>query len=250
MDEILIPGWEDDEYKAFVEKFKTKKTTDDCYTPAPIYDAVADWVTTEYGRDRAGFVRPFFPGGDYEHFEYPDGCTVVDNPPFSILSSILRFYIRRGIPFFLFAPALTLFGGAASDCCAIPCGVSVTYENGAVVPTSFLTSLEPGYRVRTAPDLYEKVLMADKENNPPANLARYVYPDNILTAAMAQRWCEDESLPISTLESQRAKGKSIFGNGYILGTRAAAERAAATIWPLSETEDQIVAWIDKRSTRQ
>lgn len=264
MDEILIPGWEDDEYKAFVEKFKTKKTTDDCYTPAPIYDAVADWVAAEYGRDRAGFVRPFFPGGDYEHFEYPDGCTVVDNPPFSILSSILRFYIRRGIPFFLFAPALTLFGGAASDCCAIPCGVSVTYENGAVVPTSFLTSLEPGYRVRTAPDLYEEVLMADKENNPPANLARYIYPDNILTAAMAQRWCkygieyrlrEDESLPISTLESQRAKGKSIFGNGYILGTRAAAERAAAeraaaTIWPLSETEDQIVAWIDKRSTRQ
>lgn len=30
------------EYDAFVEKFKPKKTTDDCYTPANVYDAVAD----------------------------------------------------------------------------------------------------------------------------------------------------------------------------------------------------------------
>ena len=89
---LLIDGWEDDEYKAFVEKFKAKKTTDDCYTPEPVYNAVADWVVNEYGVDRGGFVRPFWPGGDYERETYPDGCTVVDNPPFSILSQIVRFY--------------------------------------------------------------------------------------------------------------------------------------------------------------
>ena len=265
MEELLIPGWEDDEYKAFVEKFKTKKTTDDCYTPVPVYDAVADWVAREYGLNREAFVRPFYPGGDYEHFEYPPGCVVVDNPPFSILSPIVRFYLRRGIAFFLFAPALTLLGGAGADCCAIACGVPVTYENGAVVPTSFLTSMEPDCRLRTAPELYQAVLAADKENTPPANLPRFTYPDNIITAAMAQRWCKYgveyrlakcDALPISSLDEQRSSGKSIYGNGYILGTRAAAERAAAeraaaeraaaTIWSLSEKELQIVSYIDRR----
>ena len=36
-------------YEAFTEKFKVKKTTDDCYTPENVHDAVADW--TNPGRD-------------------------------------------------------------------------------------------------------------------------------------------------------------------------------------------------------
>ena len=47
---------------------------------------------------------PFYPGGDYEREEYPQGCTVVDNPPFSILSKIVKHYQERGVGFFLFAP--------------------------------------------------------------------------------------------------------------------------------------------------
>lgn len=86
-------------YEQFVEKFKPKKTTDDCYTPPLIYDGVADWVCTEYGINRDAFCRPFYPGGDYETFDYT-GKIVVDNPPFSILSKILRFYIERNINFF------------------------------------------------------------------------------------------------------------------------------------------------------
>jgi hypothetical protein len=68
---LLLEGWEDEEYKAFVDKFKTKKTTDDCYTPPEIYDVIADWVAGTYHRDKGGFLRPFYPGGDYERFEYP-----------------------------------------------------------------------------------------------------------------------------------------------------------------------------------
>ena len=30
-----------DEYEQFVEKFKPKKTTDDCYTPPEIYEVIA-----------------------------------------------------------------------------------------------------------------------------------------------------------------------------------------------------------------
>ena len=49
--------------------------------------------------------------GDYKAFPYPDGAVVIDNPPFSILASICTLYLEHGIPFFLFAPSLTCFGG-------------------------------------------------------------------------------------------------------------------------------------------
>ena len=276
-DNLLIPGWEDNEYKAFVEKFKAKKTTDDCYTPPLVYDAIADWVAAAYHADRARFVRPFYPGGDFERFDYPDGCAVVDNPPFSILSRIIAFYAGRGIPFFLFAPALTLFSSSSSSSTAISCGVQITYENGAQVPTSFVTNMDDrNCRVRTAPTLYRAVKDANDRNlaKTKRSLPRYEYPDNIVTAAMVQRWCKygvdyrlsvADSLPIATLDAQRGRGLSIFGNGYILSSRAAAERAAAERaaaeraaaeraaaerWALSDRELEIVRYIDEHLPKQ
>jgi hypothetical protein len=271
---LLVPGWEDEEYKAFTEKFKAKKTTDDCYTPDNVYEAVAAWVEKEYSVSRSDFVRPFFPGGDFEAHPYKPTDIVVDNPPFSILAKIKRFYAERGIRFFLFAPALTLFASRYGKICFIPCGASVTYENGAVVLTSFVTNMEPdGLVVRTAPDLFQAIKKADDENRKQdkKELPKYIYPDNIITAAMCQRWCkygveyrlqERDCLFIDGLEAQKAKGVSIFGNGFILGTkaaaeraaaeraaaeRAAAERAAAQRWPLQETELKIIQWIDKKA---
>lgn len=96
-------------YEEFVEKFKPKKTTDDCYTPPEIYETIRDWACKEYGIDPDKIVRPFYPGGDYEHYDYPDGCVVLDNPPFSILSKICEFYLERGIPFFYLRRALLHF---------------------------------------------------------------------------------------------------------------------------------------------
>lgn len=69
------------DYEGFVKKFEPKKTTDDCYTPDAVYDAVLDWACKEYGIRKDGVVRPFWPGGDYENFDYPEDCVVVDNPP-------------------------------------------------------------------------------------------------------------------------------------------------------------------------
>ena len=68
---LMLDGWEDEEYLAFVDKFKTKKTTDDCYTPPEIYRVVAEWVASQYQVDQTSFVRPFYPGGDYKRFSYP-----------------------------------------------------------------------------------------------------------------------------------------------------------------------------------
>ena len=58
------------EYAAFVEKFKPKKTTDDCYTPPNIYEVVLSWVVSRYGIDRENVMRPFWPGGDYQRETY------------------------------------------------------------------------------------------------------------------------------------------------------------------------------------
>ena len=245
------------EYQAFVDKFKPKKTTDDCYTPEPVYEAVSEWVAKEYGVERSRFVRPFYPGGDYQAFTYAPDAVVVDNPPFSILSEILTWYAEHGIKFFLFAPTLTLFSSSSSSSSALPCGVQIAYKNGANVSTSFLTNLEPeNIRVRLCPDLYEAVqdandkLLASRKKS----LPRYVYPDEVLTAASAARLCRygqamtltvQETEFIRALDAQKENDVTIFGSGYLLGSRAAAERAAAEHWQLSERERAIIAQMDK-----
>ena len=255
-----IEGWKDAEYKAFVEKFKAKKTTDDCYTPPNIYDAIAEWVAAEYDIERERFVRPFWPGGDYQRFAYEPGAVVVDNPPFSILAEIVGWYAERGIRFFLFAPTLTLFSSSSSSssCAALPCGVQITYENGAVVNTSFLTNLEPeAVQVRTVPELYRIVKRENDKNEKDGKkeLPKYIYPDEVLTAAAAYRLCKygvsltvrrDECLRIPAMDAQRRSGKSIFGSGYLLSTRAAAERAAAERWELSARERDMIAYLDEK----
>lgn len=252
---------EDEEYQEFLEKFKLKKTTDDCYTPAPVYDAVVRYVEETYGLSRDNFIRPFYPGGDYQNESYPEGCVVVDNPPFSILAEILRFYDSKGIRFFLFAPTLTLFSSTGRTACtALPCALAVIYENGASVNTSFLTNLEPrGVRFRSAPKLYAMVQEGVDAfcKTVRKSLPKYQYPAHILTApwvGILSRLGIEFSVPvsesegISVLDSQRPVGKAIFGKGYIVSDAVAAERERAerevseipSRWELSEREREII----------
>lgn len=244
---------EDDEYKDFLEKFKNKKTTDDCYTPEIVYNAVARWVMDEYGLNKKDFERPFYPGGDYKKHIYPKGCIVVDNPPFSILAEILSFYHENNIKFFLFAPTLTLFTSSSYySSCAIPTAATVVYENGASVNTSFLTNLEdPSLRLRSAPSLYKAVTEAVEcdQKQKRKELPKYIYPDNVITSAFVARLSrygidfritKSESLLISELDSQKESKKQIYGKGYLVGEKAAAEKAAAEKWELSEREKKII----------
>lgn len=245
-------------YDAFTEKFKPKKTTDDCYTPPLVYDAIRDWVCGEYGIDQTRIVRPFYPGGDYERFDYPDGCVVLDNPPFSILSRICEFYIDRGIAFFLFAPSLTCFSGRSvvMRMNHIICDADITYENGAVVRTAFVTSFG-GKIAQTAPTLrkaIERAMQTIKEGMR-KELPKYTYPDYVLTAAMMQKYAhygvdfavqKEDCTFIAKMDAQSEHGKTIFGGGLLLSEKAAAEKAAAEkaaahIWELSERERHIVA---------
>ena len=248
----------DEEYQAFLDKFVPKKTTDDCYTPDLVYEAVAQWVANEYHVAPRHFVRPFYPGGDYQREQYLPDAIVVDNPPFSILSEIIKFYVEKGIRFFLFAPTLTLFSSSSSSLVtALPVAASVTYENKANVNTSFVTNLEnPSIRLRSVPSLYRVVKEANDRNleEQRRELPKYAYPDNVVTSAFVARLSRygidfsvsrAESVSIDALDAQKEQGRAIYGKGYLVSERAAAERAAAIRFALSPREREIVAQLGK-----
>lgn len=255
---------DDEDYQAFLEKFKAKKTTDDCYTPDNIYDAVRDWVAEKYEIGNAAIVRPFYPGGDYKSEKYPSGCVVIDNPPFSIISEICEWYTSKRINFFLFAPTLTILGIMRGSANYVACGCRVVYENGASVNTSFVTNMG-GNKIVAAADLRE-ILDDENEKNLKKlhrELPKYSYPDEVLTATMLCYMAahgvsleirERDAHFIRALDAQKASGKGLFGSGFLLSEKAAAEKAAAekvaaekarvcntNVWELSDREKKIVA---------
>lgn len=132
-----------DDYDFFVSKFDPahmKKTTDECLTPPVVYDAVLKYFVRRFPELASmPIVRPFYPGGDYEDYPYTENCAVVDNPPFSMLAKILRYYCGRDIPFILFCDGLTYAHHLVnSGCGAFDCNISIKYSNGATVKTAFL----------------------------------------------------------------------------------------------------------------
>lgn len=149
---------------------------------------------------------------------------MIDNPPFSILASICTFYLEHGIPFFLFAPSLTCFSGRKvfkqmnhiiADC-------QITYENGARVKTSFVTSYSGGIVAQTSPDL-TKAINRENDRLIKANrkeLPKYDYPMNVITAAMMQRYARygvdlkiraDGCIQVGGLDAQKQAGKRVPG---------------------------------------
>lgn len=259
-------GEEDEEYQAFLDKFKLKKTTDDCYTPENVYAAVLEWCRSEYGLGDAPIVRPFYPGGDYQRETYPDGCVVIDNPPFSILSDICRFYEANNIKYFLFAPTLTLFSTNAGNSNYIVSGITVTYENGAGVDTSFITNMGD-YKVYLSPELTATLRKANIENLKRIHkqLPKYEYPDNVITSAKLQSIAKkgielkikaSEAAFVRALDAQREQKRALYGGGFLISNSATERRKAAelekmnkqvadaedgvTVWPLSDRERRII----------
>ncbi len=229
-------------YEEFVEKFKPKKTTDDCYTPEEIYSAIRDWVCQEYGVAPESIIRPFWPEEDYQKRDYPNGCVVLDNPPFSILSQICEYYLDKGIKFFLFAPSLTILSSKKTwnkmnhlicDCC-------ITYQNGAVVKTSFVTNLgaDTDIIAQTCPELTRIVnnISETIKREKVRDLPKYEYPAHVVTAAMMQRLAKNDvqftikkqdCTRILKLDAQIPDKKGIFGSGLLLSESSAAEKVAA-----------------------
>ena len=250
-----------DDYAGFVDKFKPKKTTDDCYTPDAVYEVVKDWAVSEYELQEREIVRPFYPGGDYESFDYHDNCVVIDNPPFSIISKICKDYSQWDVDFFLFGPTMTTFNTRNAN--HILTNELVTYANGAKVNTSFLTSFG-GCIARTAPKLAKAIKDAQNIDKPPA-LPKYSYPDNLLTVNDLHKiggagidFRVKSGVYVRGLDAQKPLGKAIFGGGLLISDddaelkraelkraelkRAELKRAEceSTKFELSERERRIV----------
>ncbi len=264
------------DYEAFINKFKPRHTTDECYTPEYIYTALLGWLQDEgHITPATPIIRPFYPEGDYTRLDqYTPGAIVVDNPPFSIITPITRFYLQHNIPFFLFCPSLTSFAIAKNnpDATIIIVNLQIIYDNGAIVNTAFVTNLpafQP-YAAITAPDLYNRLDQAQRtaraEVREKKALPRYQYPANLVTATILHRIActipfqipRAQSHPISSLAAQRPLHKVIFGSGLLIPDTLAAQLQAAQlqaaplpatqpsiVFPLSEDEKAIIKDLEK-----
>lgn len=230
------------DYDAFVDKFEVKKTTDDCHTPNSVFDIVLSYVKENYDLADKKIIRPFYPGGDFESITYGLNDVVIDNPPFSIISKICRFYIDANVPFFLFAPHLTLFGSNI-DCTHIVVGGDITYENGAIVKTSFLSNMFGDAKIIGDAGLCEKFKKLEASKRFP--LPKYEYPDNVVTVSaitsiiekgISIRIDKKSAKHCRQLDSQKVHKKAIFGSGFLISEKAAAEKEHKIKWDISQKE--------------
>lgn len=208
------------DYEGFVEKFKPLKTTDDCYTPQGVFEVVEQQVRERYKNiEKLETIRPFKPGGDYIKEDYKNKV-VIDNPPFSILSEIVKYYENNNIKYFLFAPHNTLMG---LDVQIVLTGVSITYHNGAKVNTSFLTNLSD-CKIEYAADLSRELRNVERKNQEKKKRKKYKYPENFIHCVSGYdiatyknniKIYEDEVQLIRYLN-----GSKLYGSGYALNAKA------------------------------
>ena len=253
------------EYYNWLQKFEKRNTSDDTFTPPAVYEIILDYVNQHIlNLDDLTVERPFYPDGDYQaHAQnYDENTVVIDNPPFSILSKIIDFYLQNNIKFFLFAPTMTVFSSMRNcDCTAIIAPNRITYDNGAVVDTAFITNLCGDVRVMTAPTLYN-ALKALEQQKP--TLPKYQYPPNVLMVNNLNKLCgaaiefsvsANESFFISQLDSQKSHKKGLFGVGLLISDNKAKELQAKELqakknlinWELSDAECAIVESLGERN---
>ncbi len=252
------------DYESFVAKFAegNAKTTDDCYTPKDVYEAVVEYVSTVCDMSEKVILRPFYPGGDYINAEYPENGIVIDNPPFSMFTKICRWYSTNDIPFFLFGPGLTI--ASACKCCTeVIINESVTFENGASVRLNFASNLYGDTIITTAPRL-GRMIAACSSQRPKKPLPSFEYPSEVLSVSdmqtIARNGIEfsvkrDECRIIKDLDCHPKKG-GLLGDHLLISTAKAREKEEAkskrqtgektvTPIPLSEREKKIVSQLNQ-----
>ena len=86
---------------------------------------------------------------------------MIDNPPFSIGSQIVDFYLEKGIDFFLFCQTqkgLKPLRGREDKISFIASGARIKYDNQEqTIGTSFITNLERDNLLHVACDLTEEI---------------------------------------------------------------------------------------------
>ncbi len=209
-------------YEEFVEKFKPKLTTDDCYTPDKLWQGVKEYACERFNIREDQIIRPFYPGGDYQAEDYT-GKIVVDNPPFSILSEIVRWYDEHGVKFFLFKNGLTL-QKALIDFHILVTGRSMIAENGADVPCDFVTNITGKRCIEACPELGKVLQEAKPEKK--AYTTRH-FPPNVVRASDLGKLAKyGVSFTIENYERVASVGEpkmQIFGGAVLISDKDARE---------------------------
>ena len=124
-------------------------------------------------------------------------------------------------------------------------------------------------RLRSAPRLYELVQEGVEAftKTLKKQLPKYSYPPHIITSTWVGQLSRlgiefsvpvAESEGISTLDSQKAVGKAIFGKGYIVSDAVVAERekaerekavGKAERWELSDRERAIIMKLNEQGRK-
>ena len=193
-------------------------------------------------------LRPFYPGGDYEHAEYPEDGVVIDNPPFSMFTKICKFYSENEIPFFIFGPGLTIFS-CLKYCSAVIIAPNIKFSNGAIVQCNFATNLLGDVLVTISPGLSEAIAACPSQNQK-VNLPKFRYPQELLSVSDLQTMAKgnlpfsvnrNEAVIVKNLDKHPKKG-GLFGTHLLISEAAAVKAAAvkAIPIPLSEREKRII----------
>lgn len=210
-------------YEQFVEKFKPKKTTDDCYTPEDVFNVILDYfmreLFTPLGFSYDDVIRPFWPGKDYTSEDYT-GKIVIDNPPFSCLKEIRNFFKEKHIPAVLFCDSRYICQYISDGFNVYVMPGAITYENGAKVATSFITNVDAhACEVRTAPALTKAIESCESQKS--KEKSNNNYPEQVITASMLRAIAKDSENE-HTISLQKCvrvssiNGRQIYGSALIV----------------------------------
>lgn len=197
--------------KNLAQNKEVRKTSDDTFTPPEAYDDFLECVHNLIDIDDSKIVRPFYPDGDYQKYSYKPDDIVVDNPPFSKLSEIVRFYEERNIKYFLMAPALTLFNIAHGEAtCYVVRNKDVIFDNGVKIKIAYVTNM-----LKDKVVMYKEPKPKPKSKRKGAELTKYES-----SAALLLKSCRIPSgVEIVKLHPKRyitkdKNGKQIFGGAF------------------------------------
>lgn len=242
------------DYEGFLAKFQDNpKTTDDCFTPKDVYEAVVEWLGTVYDMTDKVILRPFFPGGDYENSDYPENGVVIDNPPFSMFTKICAFYSRHKIPFFLFGPGMTITSCCKYGCTAVMVDNNIVWENGAVVRVDFASNLFGDIVAMTAPKL-RQMLAACPSQNVKKALPQFSYPAEVVRVSDFHVICSgDVDYVLRRSECDLTKKldykDGMFGDFFLVSSDKGAEKEAARLRAQEAARNSIPINLSEREHR-
>jgi hypothetical protein len=165
---------------------------------------VDNFFIEKYKLQDKSIVKPFYPGGNYQNEKYEENDVVIDNPPFSIITKIIRFYNENNIKFIVYGPALTI-PGASNFGIKFLKHSSIEFLNGVKVPICFFTNLD------TIAEMIDLDLTIPKPK-------KNKYDKSILTMCRISQNLKEGQPPINLKEYEIKKnhnGKNVFGGYFV-----------------------------------